>query len=69
MCLYGAELKRTHEKDLDNLEKTLKQTETSLSVRPLGRAHPHRWNPHRAVRDQLESPSQTEQNITAVDRE
>lgn len=33
MCLYVSELKRIQQTDLENLEKTLKETETSLSVR------------------------------------
>lgn len=33
MCLYMSELKRIQQTDLENLEKTLKETETSLSVR------------------------------------
>lgn len=33
MCLCMSELKRIQQTDLENLEKTLKETETSLSVR------------------------------------
>lgn len=53
LCLYGPELKRTHEKDLDNLEKSLKQTETSLSVRPFSRSQ---LEPACAINNRPESP-------------
>lgn len=33
LCLYVPELERTHEKGVENLEKSLKRTETPLSVR------------------------------------
>lgn len=33
ICLCTSELKRIQQTDLENLEKTLKETETSLSVR------------------------------------
>lgn len=32
ICLFISELKRIQQTDLENLEKTLKETETSLSV-------------------------------------